>query len=44
MRAATMHPMTDILASDSDGSASHCFSDDAGAQMERLVVDFSRMY
>ena len=39
-----MHPMTDILASDSDGSASHCFSDDAGAQMERLVVDFGRMY
>lgn len=24
--------------------ADHCFSDDAGAQMERLVADFGRMY
>ncbi len=46
-----MQSMSSTLGSDSDSntgkgrdSASHCFSDDAGAQMERLVADFGRMY
>jgi len=46
-----MQSMSSTLGSDSDSNsgkgrdwANHCFSDDAGAQMERLVADFGRMY
>ena len=30
--------------SDADEAARNCYTDEAGAQMERLVVDFGRMY